>query len=127
VTSEVSSAVEEIRQSFDGHGIEIEEETQGGVYVTVNGIAVGPRFSPSVSWIGFLITFQYPRADVYPHFLDGTLQATGGGNFPAGVTTGHSWRGKTALQVSRRSNRWNAANDTAALKLAKVIEWLRSQ
>jgi hypothetical protein len=29
--------------------------------------------------------------------------------------------------VSRRSNRWNAANDTAALKLAKVIEWLRSQ
>src|SRR5260370_2040018 len=121
MTPEVTLAVEEIRQIFGGHNVDVQEENQGGAYVTVNGITIGPRFSPSTSWIDFLVTFQYPRADVYPPFLDGTLQVTGGGNFPAGITTGHIWREKPALQVSRRSNRWNAATDTAALKLAKVI------
>jgi hypothetical protein len=95
--------------------------------VTLHGADIGPRFTPAASWVGFLITFQYPRADVYPHFIDGAVVVAGGGQLPAGITAGHTWRGRSALQVSRKSNRWNAAVDTAALKLAKVIEWLRGQ
>ena len=37
------------------------------------------------------------------------------------------WQGRLALQVSRRSNRWSPALDTAAAKLLKVLEWVRSQ
>src|SRR4051794_31112014 len=127
MTPEVILAVEEIHAAFDGHKIDIEEETQGGAYVTLHGAAIGPRFQPDVSWVGFLITFQYPRADVYPHFIDGGVSVVGGSSYPGGITAGHNWRGKNALQVSRKSNRWNATVDTAALKLAKVLEWLRRQ
>ena len=31
-----------------------------------------------------------------------------------------------AIQISRRSNRWNPDRDTAALKLARVLDWIRS-
>jgi hypothetical protein len=127
MTPEVAVAVEEIQQAFDGHSIDIEKEPQGGAYVTVHGTSIGPRFTPATSWVGFLITFQYPRADVYPHFIDGSVLVAGGGNYPAGITPGQNWRGKPAIQVSRKSNRWNAAIDTAALKLIKVLEWLRKQ
>src|SRR5260370_2443656 len=87
MTPEVTLAVEEIRQIFGGHNVDVQEENQGGAYVTVNGITIGPRFSPSTSWIGFLVTFQYPRADVYPHYLHGTLQVTRAGNFPPHTPT----------------------------------------
>ena len=32
-----------------------------------------------------------------------------------------------ATMVSRKSNRWNPAQDTAALKLAKVLDWIRTR
>lgn len=127
MTPEVAEAVEEVRKAFEGHGVDVEEEGQGGGYVTVHDLFLGARFKPTVSWVGFLVTFQYPRADVYPHFIDAGVVRAEGGQLPSGITAGHNWRGKAALQVSRRSNRWNAATDTAALKLAKVLEWLRGQ
>jgi hypothetical protein len=33
------------------------------------------------------------------------------------------WNDRQALQLSRRSNRWNPATDNAALKAEKVIKW----
>jgi hypothetical protein len=32
-----------------------------------------------------------------------------------------------ATAVSRRANRWNAAVDTAAIKLTRVLDWIRRQ
>jgi hypothetical protein len=127
MTPEVAAAVGEIRKTFDGHRVDVEDETQGGAYVTVHGQSIGAAFAPASSWVGFLITFQHPRADVYPHFIDGDVRRADGGKLPDGMTTGHNWRGKNAIQVSRRSNRWNAATDTAAVKLIKVLEWLRGR
>jgi hypothetical protein len=37
------------------------------------------------------------------------------------------WRDRPALQLSRRSNRWSAATDTAVLKAVKVLTWLASR
>ncbi|HVV12775.1 hypothetical protein [Amycolatopsis sp.] len=37
------------------------------------------------------------------------------------------WSGRAALQLSRRSNRWNPARDNAALKAQKVITWFTTQ
>jgi hypothetical protein len=34
------------------------------------------------------------------------------------------WRERQVTQISRRSNRWDPAVDTAAAKLAKVLQWL---
>src|SRR5690348_14819323 len=121
MTPEVAAAVDEVRKTFEGHGVDVEEEAQGGAYVTVGDLSLGAVFTPASSWVGFLVTFQHPRADVYPHFISGDVRRADGGNLPEGMTTGHNWRGKSAIQVSRRSNRWNATTDTAAAKLLKVL------
>jgi len=125
MTPEVQAAVEEIRSAFPGH-ITVEAEEQGGAYVILDIVELGDTYSPSSSWIGFLITFQYPDADVYPHFIDGSVRRCDGTNHAEGVSGPTDWRGRSALQLSRRSNRWNAATDTALLKLNKVLEWFRA-
>ena len=38
-----------------------------------------------------------------------------------------SFQGQPAIQVSRRSNRLNPETDTAALKLLKVVTWMKGQ
>jgi hypothetical protein len=125
VTPEVEVAVDEIRQAFEGHMVEVEDEAQGGAYVIVREINVGERFKPATSWIGFLIPFQYPDADVYPHFTDRAFTRADGSALGSGLSAG-SWRGNPAVQISRRSNGWNPAVDTAAGKLLKVLQWMKS-
>jgi hypothetical protein len=123
---EVESAIAEIREAFSSLEIETIPEPQGGAYVVVKDLAIGELFIPNTTWIGFLITFQYPDADVYPHFISGELKRANGQPFPAGITGPTTWQNRSALQVSRRSNRWAPGVDTAANKLAKVLTWLRT-
>lgn len=126
MTPEVEAAIAEIKEAFPGSKIEAISEPQGGAYVAIQNLTIGERFIPSTTWIGFLITFQYPDADVYPHFIRGDLRLADGQPLPAGITGPTTWQNRPALQVSRRSNRWTAGVDTAASKLAKVLSWLRT-
>ena len=76
--------------------------------------------------MGFRVTFTYPYADVYPHFVRGDLQRIDG--TPLGeATSPTTFLDRAAIQLSRRSNRRDAAIETALLKLVKVMEWLRSR
>ncbi len=69
------------------------------------------------------MVFQYPYANVYPHFVRGDLTRSDGQPLGEGtsVTTFDS---RSAVQLSRRSNRLNPATDSAVLKLHKVLAWL---
>jgi hypothetical protein len=127
MTPQVELAIAQIRTAFAGNPIYVEPESQGGAYVIVDDLSVGDRYVPTTSWFGFLITFQYPRADVYPHFVDGRLLRADGRALGAGFSGPTQWQGRTAIQISRRSNRLNPAIDTAVTKLVKVIEWVKSQ
>ena len=124
---DVIAAIEEIRAAFPEHRVEVMPEAQGGAYVIVHDLDVGTQYAPAKSWCGFLITFQYPRADVYPHFVDGNLRRKDGSSYGGGISGPVNWQSRSALQVSRRSNHWNPTVDTAAAKLSKVLEWLRTQ
>ncbi len=126
MTPEIEAAIAEIKQAFPSSEIEVISEPQGGAYVVVQDLTIGERFIPSTTWIGFLITFQYPDADVYPHFIRGDLKRADGQPFPAGISGPTTWQNRPGLQVSRRSNHWTAGVDTAASKLAKVLSWLRT-
>src|SRR5579872_4925599 len=126
MTPEVQAAVQEVRQTFADHKIEAEDESQGGAYVFVHGIVVGERYCPKETWFGFLIPFLYPRADVYPHFVDGNLCRVDKQPLGQGFSGLTEWMGKPAIQISRASKRWNPSADTAAGKLVKVVEWVRS-
>jgi hypothetical protein len=126
MTPEVIQAIEEIKNTFSGKEVESEEEAQGGTFVTVYGLDLGSQYSPSEAWISFLIGFQYPMADVYPHYLDGVVNRADGKEFGEGFSR-TNWRDKVVIQISRRSNRLDPLVDSAATKLLKVLEWIRKQ
>ncbi len=128
LTRAVERAIEEVRASYPDHKVEVVEDGQGGARVRVHDLFLGEQYDPKTSWIAFAITFQYPEADVYPHFLIRTLKRVD--NAPLGgafqQTENTRWEGELATQVSRRSNNRNHDLDTAAIKVGKVLVWLRS-
>lgn len=65
----VAEALREIGASFRAHRVDYEPDGQGGAFLRVHDLAVGKAFAQPTSWIGFQITFQYPFADIYPHYL----------------------------------------------------------
>jgi hypothetical protein len=122
----VQVAVEQIRANFPECPLEAIPDGSGGAFVTLTNVPLGSPWTQADTWIGFQITFQYPYADVYPHFIRPDLTRTDGK--PLGTGLGQAqFRNQPAVQVSRRSNKLNPATDTANLKLLKVLQWLRSQ
>lgn len=122
---EVATAIDEIRLAFPGKEVILAEDNEGGARVIVEKIELGPPFGQADSWFGFYITCSYPYADVYPHFVRSDLSLASGHPLGEGTSAGQNFLGRAAIQISRRSNRLNPKTDTAALKLLKVIEWLR--
>lgn len=130
----VHKAIQEIGAYFPAHEIQVLEDETGGAYVLVQELDLGECFAPARSWVGFHITDLYPEADVYPHFVSGDVRYVGGaiapnGGFPESINPNNTMPGfdLPALMVSRRSNRWNPKRDTAALKLVRVLDWIRSR
>ena len=126
LTPAVAQAIEDIRCTFEGCDVEVEPDGSGGALVVVRGIPLGCPYAQSEAWFGFRITFQYPYADVYPHFTNPELARSDGVGLGSGFGTA-SFQGQQAIQISRRSNRLNPERDTAALKLLKVVTWMKSQ
>ncbi len=125
--AEVQRAIEEIRATFAQHGLHERDDGEGGAYVVVEGIDPGPKLEPSPVWIGFRITFQYPYADVYPHFVDGGLRRKDGRPLGEAMSPVQAFEGRPAIQISRRTNRPDARFETAARKLLRIIDWLRNR
>lgn len=122
----VARAIEEIRCTFEECGVEVEGDGSGGAFVVVTGIPLGCPYAQEKIWAGFQITFQYPYADVYPHFTNADLARLNGAGLGEGFGAG-SFQGRPATQISRRSNGLNPETDTAALKLLKVVKWMKSR
>jgi hypothetical protein len=124
----VARAIDQIRKAFPESQISAREDGQGGAYLIVEPVDLGAPYEPRESWVGFRVTFQYPYADVYPHYIRGDLRRADGRPVVGdGVQAGQVFEGRPAHQVSRRSNRLNPQTDTALLKLEKVLGWLRSR
>ncbi len=94
----------------------------GGAFVIVENVDVGARWTPSTTWLGFQINAAYPAADVYPHYV-GVLSRVDGRSLGDAISA-TTWQGRPALQLSRRSNGWNPAVDTAANKAERILRWL---
>ena len=131
MTAAVQQAIAEIRAAFPGHKMDVEPDTDGGAHVKVHDVFLGDQYEPSVLWLAFRITFQYPFADIYPHFCTATLKRKDGRSLGDGFNLNNQWQTpkatEPAILLSRRSNRLNPETDTAALKLAKVLDWIRSR
>jgi hypothetical protein len=126
MTPKVEQAITQLRASFPEAAVTLREDGEGGAYVTLEPVILGSGWLPTTTWIGFRVTFQYPNADVYPHYVSQELHRANGLPLPPNMTP-CVFEGRPAYQVSRRSNRLNPALDTASLKLHKVICWLQEQ
>lgn len=123
MTPAVAQAIEDLKAAHGGATVTVREDDSGGAFVIIDPVDPGPPYVQRETWIGFQITFQYPYSDVYPLFVRQDLTRID--NRPLGEGFGNnSFEGRPAIQLSRRSNRLNPAIDTAALKVAKVLEWL---
>jgi hypothetical protein len=122
---EVSTAIDELRRQFQAARLTALEDGQGGAYVVIEPIDLGPRFSPNSTWFGFQIPAQYPYADIYPVFMGAEVRRIDNTPFVAPVTNGHTFQGRRAIQISRRSAAAQAGSQTATAKLLKVLDFLQ--
>jgi hypothetical protein len=124
LTPKVTEAVEQIRTNFPENALLAREDGQGGALVRMEALPLGTPYAQSETWVGFRVTFQYPYADVYPHFVRPDLSRLDGRALGEAISPS-TFDGQPALQISRRSNHLNPAIDTALMKLLKVLDWLR--
>lgn len=122
--TEVSTAIEELKRQFTPSVVKFSEDGQGGAYVFVEPVSLGPRFRPDSTWIGFQIPAQYPYADIYPIFIGSEVSRTDGSRFVAPITAGHNFQGRPAIQVSRRNGAAKSGLQKATAKVLKVLDFL---
>ena len=123
----VERAIEEIRAAFAGIPVTVREDGEGGAYVIAEEVDPGPLYEQRATWIGFRITFQYPYADTYPHFVRGDLTLADKRALGEGMSQSHTFEARNAVQISRRSNHLDPTTETAFIKLTKVLAWLASR
>lgn len=124
----ILNAIDELRETFPEAGISYVSDGQGGVWVTIDQVPMGPAFVTPTSWMAFQITHPYPEADVYPHFVRPDLQRVDGNAHREGFAlTSYGPQNTQAMQLSRRSNYLDPSVDTAASKALKVLRWLEER
>ena len=121
---DVGKAIEQLKCCFGDAEVVACATEDGGAIVAINPVDLGSGYDPQRTWIKFRIGFQYPYSDIYPLFVRPDLKRIDGQSHGEGIALA-SFEGEPALQLSRRSNRLNPGIDTAALKVTKVIQWLR--
>ncbi len=123
--TEVSTAIEELKRQFPTAAFTVWEDGQGGARVLMEPVAIGSKYRPSDTWIGFQIPAQYPYADIYPVFI-GNVARLDGRPFVAPVTPGHNFEGRPALQVSRKNSAAQRGLQKAVAKVLKVLAFLEN-
>jgi len=121
---EVSSGIEELKRQFNSASFAVREDGQGGAYVVIDPVLLGPKYRPETTWIGFHIPSQYPYADIYPVFIGGNIVRVDGAAFTPPVTPGHQFEGRPAIQVSRRNSAAQGGLQKVGSKILKVLDFL---
>lgn len=121
---EVSAGIEELKRQFSTSFFAVREDNQGGAYIVMEPVTLGPKYRPAATWIGFQIPAQYPYADIYPVFIGADVVRADGVAFVAPVTPGHHFEGRPAIQISRRNSAAQSGLQKAPIKILKVLDFL---
>jgi hypothetical protein len=126
MTPSVAVDVEGLKRAFPNATVTVlAEDGNGGCYVLVDGVELGPKFSTAKTWFGAQLPASLPYADIYPLFM-GPDVAKAEGSPLTGPFSSVQWQGRQSIQISRRNSRM-AGGQSAAAKFVKVVEFVRSQ
>ena len=123
---EVRTAIDELGRQFPEATITSREDGNGGAYVLMDGMKLGPRYQPDTTWVGFHLTPQYPYADIYPVFVGADVTRADKAPFVPPVTPGHVFEGRQAIQVSRRNGAAQTLSQRATAKILKILSYLET-
>lgn len=126
LTPSVAAAIDELRTEFGDETVAARADGEGGAYVIVEHVELGSPYEQADSWVGFRLAYNHPYADIYPHYVRGDLTRADGAPLGEG-TSPTTFEDRPAIQLSRRSPRRDPGRETARIKLAKVLDWLRSR
>lgn len=122
----VLAAIENLKACFPGSALSVEPDGAGGARVAVEGVSLSDIYEQKETWVAGHLVPQLPYADIYPLFVRGDLTRKDGKPLGAGLSAGHVFLNRSAVQASRRSNRRDPAIELVGHKFLKVIEWLRT-
>lgn len=125
VLAPVAVAIADLRSCFPGSELRVEPDGAGGARVAVERVELSSIYRQTETWIAGHFVPQLPYADVYPLFVRGDLARVDGRALGTGLSQGHMFLERTAVQVSRRSNRRDPAVEMVSHKFLKVIEWIK--
>jgi hypothetical protein len=123
----VAAAVEQLRNFYGQGNVEALADSEGGAYVLVRNLDIGETYNYPSIWCRFRITYMYPEAQVYPHYINHDIKRKDGKPLGGGFSDPMMWNNHSVVQVSRTSKNWNPALDTAQIKLEKVIQWVKER
>ena len=130
INEEIQAAIGEIRATFPDSSVTVMESGDGGTLITVDPVPTGPSFTPAATWLTFHIPYNYPDADIYPHYVTAQLARKDGQPLGEAIHAGQSCgpRGETpATMISRRTNTLERETNSAAGKALNILRWLEGR
>jgi hypothetical protein len=127
----VRSAIELLQRAYPSTALRVVPDAQGGAWIEMLDVPFGSPYAQSSSFVIFLLPFNLPGSDIYPFFVRPDFARVDGAALgPCFQPTQLSWPGDPAprpvVQVSRRT-RGAFSTQTAPHKVAKVLDWMRTQ
>jgi len=127
----VNDALETIKHAFPDCGLATRPDGQGGLWVELTDVPLGNPYQQATTFLVFLLPFTLPGSDIYPMFVCRDLsrvdeQPLGEGFQPTELSWPAEGTPRPVVQVSRRTREGFAAQ-TAAQKVAKVLDWIRTR
>lgn len=127
----VLQALDVIRDAFPAWPVHTCPDGQGGLWVELTEIPLGPPYVQKDTFLVFLLPFTLPSSDIYPMFVRPDLVRLDGNPLGEGfVVTELAWPAeqvaRPVVQVSRRT-RGSFAQQTASQKVSKVLDWVMAR
>ena len=121
-------ALEVIKDAFPDWAVRTYPDGQGGLWVELTDVPLGPPYVQDDTFMAFLLPFTLPGSDIYPMFVRPDLTRLDGAPMGEGfAVTELSWPAeqvpRPVVQVSRRT-RGSFVLQTASQKISKVLDWV---
>lgn len=130
IKTSVAEAIEGLRDQYGDNNVTFSPDGQGGAWVEIEEVPLSENYLQHSSFIAFLLPFNLPNADVYPVFVRSDLKRADGRPLGEGFQqTEAAVAGENpprrVVQVSRRTRNGQFSTQTPALKIEKVLAWIR--